>query len=851
MDEFTRDIIKNEISPLVQNGELALFLGAGASIGTPSINGETIPSTSQLIHRILIACGYKESDIGNTDLQTAFGIGQDEIDNFENFLYSNFTTENTFDWQNNIFRLWWRIIFTTNIDNIPEHAINIVSNDHRSYPEYTTFNYLDREPITKLPTSPSVIKLHGCVNNFNNGFVFDSVSYADNTVKQSDWIRVCALHITHGHCLFVGSKFKESDIEFSIRQRQAWEDNNQSPLSNWIILDDFSTIEERAYLRKGIQPLKTTAEEFFKTLFNHVDYKSPYKFLKQKAPFLSDSLSNKQAVSWFTENFELVNTSLSHWKNKTGPYTRFYFGDLPDWFYISHDVPTQFSFITQIKNEVLTFKDSDDKVRLINVIGAVGAGKTTATMSAVARLSTTESNVYNFIGINGISTEYLWSMLKDLKGLVIILIDNAANHFYAINDILQKVLDNSVGCRLCIITEDRSQQYYRNNRHLYQIPRNLIKKIQIDTITKDDALKLIYKSNSLGVIYEKLRNLSQDDAASKIVSFDTGYNGDLLATLFDLSSGESYRKKLTDEYIEITDNRILSIYETITLVTACKLPLPLNYLAEVEGLSISSTLKYLKEELNGKVHIRTNSSSEINIQARHSTIAEFHLANCVDKEVIKEKIIKLMQCMSTKFRISDIKLHPISYRIYRQILSYHFLTEQIFNRKSLYHHINEIYSSCQTFFASDGIFWLQYGRFLERNGNNQDAIHCFRRGLDLYDSFQIRHAIGQILLKKYRTEGCVNEDEYMEGISWLEAEVKARSSDAYPFTTLLTELFKIYKAKKNQDNGVKIKLTSYVEQAMNEACFSDELLIRKVSEIMREIGRKSTRPSNDELIVQN
>lgn len=831
MDEVARKIIIEEIAPLVSNGDLALFIGAGTSIGTPAINGKTIPSTGELIERILIACGYKVDDIGSTDLPTAFGVGQDDIDNFENFLCSNFITDKPHEWQTNILRMWWRIIFTTNIDNVLEVAKEKIMADSRTYPDYQVFNYLDREPITKLPTSPSIVKLHGCVNNFSDGFVFDSVSYADNTVKQSDWIRVCALHITHGHSLFVGSRFKESDIDFAIRQRQIWDAEKKSPLTNWIVIRDFSKIEEAVYLKKGIKPIKATAEEFFSFLFAHVNYKSPQKFLKQKAPFLADINANKSSLAWFSQNFEQVKSSLNHWKTKTGPYTRFYFGDAPDWFYISHEVPAKFSFIKSIKKQILSFYENDEKVKLINIIGSIGSGKTTAAMCSLADIAQTEDNVYNFSGINGIHTDFLWSMLKDFKGVIILYIDNAANHFYAINDILQRVLDNSVNCRLCIITEDRTQQYYRNNRHLYQIPNKYIEKINISSINEPDAKLLLDRSSELGVSYEKLKHLSKHQAINKIVDFDKGYNGDLLATLFDLSSGESYQKKLNDEYEEISEVKAKSIYETISLVTACKLPLPLNYLAEVENLSIFSTLKYLKEDLNGKVHIRETNSSEITIQARHNTIAEFHLKNCIKKEDIKLKILSLMECMSTKFQITDIKLHPISYRIYRNILSFHFLTEQIFNKNSLYPMVNEIYSSCQKLFPSDGIFWLQYGRFLEKNDNIPDALHCFRRGLDLYDSFQIKHAIGQLLLKKYRNDGYINESEFDEGIGWLEAEVKTRSGDAYPYTTLLSELLKIHKEMPNKPVVVDL-LKTYSSAALNGSCFGDDFLIRKVGEVL-------------------
>ncbi|MGE5034958.1 MULTISPECIES: P-loop NTPase [Yersinia] len=833
MDQDVREIIINDILPLVEKGELALFLGAGTSIGTPSINRMTIPSTKQLIERICQTCGYEESEYINTDLQTAFGTGQDEIDNFENFLISNFMCERPLNWQLRIFRLWWRIIFTTNIDDVPEKCIEILKKDDKSYPDYHVFNYLDREPVFRIPTSPEVVKLHGCVNKAKEGFVFDSVSYADNTVKQSDWISRCALHITHGHCLFVGSKFKESDIEFSIRQRKNW-DKEGSNLTNWIVLNDFSLMEEKSYLRRGIKPIKCSAEELFNLIFDNAHYVSPTKFIKRKAPFLSNTDSNSKALAWFSENLESVRDMIQHWSSKTGPYTRFYFGDMPDWFYISHNVPAKFSSVDNILQSTLSFKNSNEKACLINIIGSVGSGKTTVALQALAIMSQTQNNVYNFMGINGIHIDHLWNVIKDVKGLVVIYIDSAANHFYAVNDIIQRALDNNTGCKLCIITEDRSVQFYRNYRHLYQIPSKITNKIIINTLSRNDAASLLSKSDSLGVIYEKLKDLTNEQKINKIISFDKGYNGDLLATLYDLSSGESYRKKLNDEYQEINTQEARSIYETISLVTACKLPLPLNYLSETENISISSVMKYLNEDLEGKVHIREHGNSMISTTARHYTIAEFHLTKCFSKEKVKNTIIKLMRCMSKKFTIDDIKMHPISYRIYRSTLSYHFLSEQIFSKKEDYKYIHEIYSTCQSLYSHDGVFWLQYGRFLEKDSQVPEALHCFRRGLDLYDSFQTRHALGHLLLKKYRTEGMKDESEYMEGISWLEGEIKSRATDSYSYTSLCSELTKIILIDPLNIHAIQT-LQKYVSLALNENCFGDDALIRTITKSMQAI----------------
>jgi len=125
MTPETKNIIAHQIAPLMQNGDLALFLGAGFSIKTPNINDSGIPSTWQLIEHICIESGYSKDDADGTDLQTAFGIGKDKIDNFDNFLISSFTTTKPHDWQIQVFRYWWRIIFTTNIDDIADKSIEL------------------------------------------------------------------------------------------------------------------------------------------------------------------------------------------------------------------------------------------------------------------------------------------------------------------------------------------------------------------------------------------------------------------------------------------------------------------------------------------------------------------------------------------------------------------------------------------------------------------------------------------------------------------------------------------------------------------------------------------------------
>lgn len=800
MDAEDKKIIKDEIAPLVQNGDLTLFLGAGISIATPTVNELGIPSTPDLIKRICSAAGYSKEEADTADLPTAFGVGEDDIDNFENFLISNFTATRPHDWQRRIFQNWWRAIFTTNIDTIPEKCVELNNVQSSKFPSYQVFNYKDREPVQNLPTSPPLVYLHGMVSKPNEGFVFDNVSYAEHSVNQSDWLTKSALHIAHGNCLFVGSKFKESDIESSLRRREIWE-GNISNAKNWIVLRSFTSLERKSYLKRGIVPIKANADEFFRYLFSLYTPLTKHKFIKKKAPFLSENTDDK-SLAWFTKNMDLVPDKLELASRKKGPFSLFYNGDMPSWFYIVNNVPTNFKNVKSLVEQIIQFESSDERAKIFTVLGPLGSGKTTISMLAMASLAKTHSNIYEYSGLDGINIEATWNVVKDLKGLVVIFIDSSSSYYYAINEIVERVMERSTSCKLCFILEERTIYFERNKRHFNKVAKDVFSHIKVENIDKNDAGSLYDKTMDLGIKFEKLEDLSKEQSIEKIVSFDNGYNGDLLATLYDLSSRKSYIEQLTEEYEEINSLEAKSVFENISLVTASRLAIPVNYLCEVHSFSVEALLSLIQEHLKDKVHYQGVSMT---VTSRHHSIAEFHISNNFDKKDLKDTIIQLMRCLSTKFSVEDIKKHPISYKIYSKVMSYHYLTETLFKGKRLYPYIHEIYSECQKYFSDDGVFWLQYGRFLERDKKVDEALHCFRKGLGLYDSFQIRHALGQLLLKKYRLDKHPDDNEFDEGVKLLKAEIDSRGySDAYPYTALGDELIKIHNKNRNADECASI-----------------------------------------------
>ena len=278
LNHEAKRIIDAEIIPKIETGDLALFLGPEASIGTPSLNGKGIPSTTEFVTRIFDEAGYPPEEATLTDFPTAFGAGQDDINDFAGFLKSNYTVSSVHAWQADIFKLWWKVVFTTNIDNIADEAILKNKNSTLKYPDYKIYNHSDFEPVHSLPTSPPVVHLHGKVTDITAGILIDGVSYGSTSSKQGEWLSKCALNIEYGNCLFIGTKFKGSEIDNAIRSKTAGESFNNKD-SSWIVAESFTKIEQNHYLRKGITPIIANTVDFFLYINSQINHISPEKFL--------------------------------------------------------------------------------------------------------------------------------------------------------------------------------------------------------------------------------------------------------------------------------------------------------------------------------------------------------------------------------------------------------------------------------------------------------------------------------------------------------------------------------------------------------------------------------------------
>lgn len=106
---------------------------------------------------------------------------------------------------------YWDKIYTLNIDDLVE---NIYTSKQIAF-------VVQNEAIRKpAQNARQIIKLHGCVNNPNYGFVFSSNEYAINTALEDYRLKEFAHDYFNNDIIFLGTEFNETDIQVLIEKNR-------------------------------------------------------------------------------------------------------------------------------------------------------------------------------------------------------------------------------------------------------------------------------------------------------------------------------------------------------------------------------------------------------------------------------------------------------------------------------------------------------------------------------------------------------------------------------------------------------------------------------------------------------
>lgn len=797
MRESDKTIIANQISPKVGSGEISLLLGAGFSINNS--NGEaTIPGAESLKHELLKKCERQAGQ--KTSLKDAYQLASRTLENFNEVFSKFFTTNSAAPWQQKIFQYAWSRIYTTNIDNVLNVAESETRRQGKSAGEFKFFNYTDEGLISETIGIIPVITIHGTCSRLDDGFIFSTLEYAKAAAKILDWHNDLAARMIAGGVVIIGNQLDESDFDTYISRRsQTYGQNIQS--QNWIVLPNPDPIKSENWTAAGFTVIDSTAEEFFAVLYETCKPKNIGEILIEKVPTAKKATIDVKAATWFRGSFQLAFDEIEKAKHQTGLLKHFITGSHPDWFYIVNKAHANLQKGQELLNKAASLLQKNSTgVGIIHVIGPSGSGKTTAIRSTLETLVHTYKFTYEFNETQTIDKQLFRLIVDRLTEKSIFIFYSAAEYYFTIKEISDRHKDK-VNPYCLFILEDRTSDHQKNRRQLSN-PGITPEYVELGNLSHADAKAIAQKIEDAGHTFPRFSEKDLNARAGIILDKEKGFGGDLLSALFSLTNHENFETKIYQDYQSAENPLAKSILNTTSILHALNYNTPLDYIAGSLDEKTDNVVEKVNEDLAGILVIPQGTDI---VRCRHRVIANYYFNNHIKGMGSISAIYGILNFLSRKFTVEDIKYHPLPYRIYRDIVSFEFLYEKYFPAQTRDSDTEKLYHECQKLYGRDGIFWLHFGRYYRKVGRPHEAVECFRTGLDFYESFQTKHSLGMTLLEIYISEGDIKT--FQEGISYLDSERQKRgSSDPYPTATMLQLLTKVLvKRPENLEAGVLAK----------------------------------------------
>lgn len=708
----------------IQNGELVLFLGAGASRGCKTANNQNVLDGYGLAKELALRASLPYEDEALDDVYAAVRSNlESRLDPILEEQFRNITPSIEYI---RLAEYAWRRIYTLNIDDGLERAFR--SSKQKIHVRLSSDSIEDRDQFFGRL---DVIKLNGSIDRLSDGIIFSSAEYAKATSRSRPWYEQCAVDFVRAPFLFIGTKLNEPLLKFHIERYKHL--SGKVGGKSYVITPSATEIQRTSLLQYNIVHIEGTLSDFTDWLGREFpDQITPIELATRSIPQYAGLLAvdNRTAYLNLFVGVSLVKRDMTAPAGGSpGSIRPFYKGFQPTWADIVEGVPADLDSLSYGLRMVGKFSEPN---KVIPFIGPAGSGKSTLLMQLCYSLCSRANVAVYFIG------EPLKDLAKTLEelektslnaNLVYVAIDNVD----LMSDSLSKVINSGRLSKTVFVCAERENSWAKrakNKLGIYTIPAIFVREF-----SERDAANILDKLERFG----SWTILGQMTAKNRVKALVNGAKKQLLIALLEATYGRGFEKIIESEYADLSCREERMFFLTVGVVTDRHIDAPIDLIDRaLSCLGILSRSLVLTDALAGIV-IRNGDR----LSVRHPVYVRHILEHVVDPEMTSEAIDGLLQAFSY-YKAPVIKhLSKIEATIYKGLINHKFLWEVLKGRETL---IVSLYKRLEKLFELDGLFWLQYGLALRDFHNDEEALAKFRTAFSAYPMPHTQHALGQQLL---------------------------------------------------------------------------------------------------------
>ena len=709
----------------LQEKNPSLLVGAGFSYGAQNEHGEKLPLGKELVEllykRMFIENPpekeiFEEDEPGakkyldQEDLKGLCGLLRDENRVTERNKYLTHIFKGaTIDLESSLFNITnykWNRIFTLNIDCLLEYIYSIKNIPVKVWNK----NNDDRRNNT---SDTVIIKLHGCVNNEKEGYIFDEKEYIDFWNEDNCFLRDFGDTYCKGDMIFIGTEFQEEDLKTIIGKYHS-KGYDLKGHDYFFIAPQINDVRLRRQISsiENFYWISWTAEEFF-------------DFLKENV-LLQKSIKQDLLERGMLSIDELFNQKQQDYESKlyAGYESKF-----DDFF---HDWDIVRPGIENFENKLI--KSGRNIVGA--VIGNSYVGKTCVAKRVLVDL---RSKGYLTFQFSMRSSEYMQLFLQYINNMplntkVAVLFEEASYYYNLIYSQLIKQCPDNIA-QLVVLTSETKDNHF--------IKKDILKSSNcIEIFNIDEKISW----NFAEAIYDKLKAkhwLSKPEISGSDKNSVKKYAyqiNDIIEFLYNISHGRGFEKHYLDMFNMVQKDVNYKYLQAVTLLQILGLgSVPIRIFSTL--LKDDRThLDYNEfvNEFNEVLDIKENRIKVRCLRLIHNTITSE-----MDENGIKRILYEIIRQTTGQFNEGDVNEWS---EIFQKALTVkRILKEKVLSLSTIRELLNEVEEYGERY----SFYWIQRGIAAQKDGEYDLADHYFREGIRLRPtSYQARHALAKNLMER-------------------------------------------------------------------------------------------------------
>lgn len=516
-----------------------LFFGAGSSIPSGA------PSVAKIIERFsgnfdIESDGYSLSEMASIIEQTR--SRREMIESLRS-LFKNKTPTGSLL---NLPLYNWKNIYTTNYDDLIEQSYATKKKDLSIISSNFDFQ------VQEIPEAIKLFKLHGSIDKDEVDGIHSRIIISENDYDLTSDYREALYDSLKADLIgtdLVIIGYSLSDLHIKELISRALEINSKSHSPATINLLLFNKDENRALLheKRGIKVTFGGLDDFFVELHKNCDLST----------VVYTSTGDPLDVS---ASLRPITTDVRHAVEKSYKDASMMFNGWPASY---ADIAANLTFNRTKAHEIYSYLDSSDSISAI-ILGASGTGKTTLAKQILYRKYQNNYCCWEHKSEHTLLPKQ-WSdvanKLKENKEKGMLFIDDAHNHLYEINSLIDLLVSNNNSNLKLILASSRNQWNPRvKSPNIYKMGQEYVLK-NLDATEIDELLTLVDSNQDLKPLVEN--SFSGFSRAERKRRLTVRCEADTFVCLKNIFASEKFDDIILREYADLSTN-LREIYRLVS-----------------------------------------------------------------------------------------------------------------------------------------------------------------------------------------------------------------------------------------------------------------------------------------------